>query len=145
MWTHEASAETTAATEAVWRLWADVEGWPAWNGDIERISIDGPFAPGGRISMTPFGDDPIELVITEAVENEMFVDQAAMAGVVIRTIHSIEPATDGKSRIVYRMEISGSEADEVGPTVGPQITADFPDTIAALIEDAERGSRMGTA
>jgi hypothetical protein len=95
--------------------------------------------------MTPFGDDPIELVITEAVENEMFVDQAAMAGVVIRTIHSIEPATDGKSRIVYRMEISGSEADEVGPTVGPQITADFPDTIAALIEDAERGSRMGTA
>jgi hypothetical protein len=83
--------------------------------------------------MTPFGGDPIELRITEAVENELFVDEAAFDGVVIRTYHRIEPAGDTKVRI----EISGPAAAEVGPALGPEISADFPDTIAALIERAE--------
>jgi uncharacterized protein YndB with AHSA1/START domain len=139
MWAHETSAETTALPAAVWRLWADVESWPTWNADIERISIDGPFAQGALVTMTPFGQEPIELRITEAVEGELFVDEAAMGGVVIRTFHRIEPADFGRSRIVYRMEITGPDADDVGPTVGPQITADFPDTIDALIERAEGG------
>jgi len=138
MWTYETSAETTAAPAAVWRLWADVGSWPTWNGDIERISIDGPFEPGALVTMTPFNQEPIELRITGAAEDELFVDEAAMGDIVIRTFHRIEPAGDRKSRIVYRMEISGPGADEIGPTVGPQITADFPDTIAALIERAER-------
>jgi hypothetical protein len=44
MWAHEESIETTATAEAVWRLWSDVEGWPGWNGDIERTEITGPDA-----------------------------------------------------------------------------------------------------
>ena len=47
MWTNEHSIETSAAPEEIWELWADVAGWPAWNGDIERIELDGPFAAGG--------------------------------------------------------------------------------------------------
>jgi uncharacterized protein YndB with AHSA1/START domain len=140
MWTHETSAETTASSEAVWRLWDDVESWPGWNADIERISLDDPFAAGARVTMTPFGQEPVELRITEAVQNELFVDEAMFGGVVIRTFHRIEPTSAGKARIVYRMEISGPEAADIGPTLGPQITADFPATIASLIEHAERAS-----
>jgi hypothetical protein len=125
----------------VWQLWADVENWPKWNGDIERISIDGPFAPGARVLMTPFDQDPVELLITQAVENDVFVDEAAIGDIVIRTLHRIEPTSEGKVRIVYRMEISGPAAAALGPTLGPEITADFPDTIANLIEHAERAVR----
>ena len=53
MWSAERSIETSAAPERIWRLWADVARWPEWNGDIERIELEGPFAPGGRIVMTP--------------------------------------------------------------------------------------------
>ena len=87
--------------------------------------------------MTPFGDDPIELRIAEVVENELFVDEADFGDVLIRTLHSIEPSGGGKVRVVYRTEITGPAADEVGPRLGPEITADFPDTIAALIQHAE--------
>ena len=41
MWMNEHSIETSAAPEEIWELWADVAGWPAWNGDIERIELDG--------------------------------------------------------------------------------------------------------
>lgn len=38
------------------------------------------------------------------------------------------------------MEISGPAAGALGPTIGPEITSDFPETIASLIEHAERPS-----
>jgi hypothetical protein len=35
------------------------------------------------------------------------------------------------------MEISGPGADRVGPELGPQISADFPETLSALVREAE--------
>jgi hypothetical protein len=43
------------------------------------------------------------------------------------------------------MEISGPAADELGPTLGPEITADFAETIAALIEHAEADVKLPPA
>jgi hypothetical protein len=37
------------------------------------------------------------------------------------------------------MEITGPEADTLGPQIGPQITADFPDVLAKLASVAESG------
>jgi Polyketide cyclase / dehydrase and lipid transport len=137
MWTTEHSIETSAAPKEIWRLWADVPGWPAWNGDIERIELHGPFAAGSLIVMTPIGEEPIELRIAEAVEPELFVDEADLGDVTVRTIHRVEPLEAGPARVTYRMEITGPAADTLGPQVGPEISADFPQTMAALIEQAE--------
>jgi uncharacterized protein YndB with AHSA1/START domain len=138
MWTTEHSIETTASPEAIWRLWSDVAGWPAWNADIEHIEISGPFAAGSTISMTPVGQDPVELRIAEAVEPDLFVDEAELADVLVRTVHRLEPLEGERHRVVYRIEISGPAAKTVGPEIGPQISADFPETLAALAHRAER-------
>ncbi|WP_327004279.1 hypothetical protein OHA72_56100 [Dactylosporangium sp. NBC_01737] len=37
---------------------------------------------------------------------------------------------------MYRTEITGPAAAEIGPQLGPAITADFPDVVAALVERA---------
>ncbi len=137
MWATEHSIETSAAPEGIWRLWADVSGWPEWNGDIERIELHGPFATGSRIVMTPVGEEPIELRISEAVEPELFVDEADMGEIVVRTTHRVEPLNGERGRITYRMEITGPAADTLGPQIGPEISADFPQTLAALVERAE--------
>jgi hypothetical protein len=136
MWDYEHAAPTSASREAIWRLWADVENWASWNSDIEKIELRGPFAEGSTISMTPIGQDTVELRLEDVRENEQFVDQAEVAGVFLRTIHRLEPLADDSVRIIYRMEITGPAADELGARIGPEITADFPDTIAALIERA---------
>src|SRR5436309_15560350 len=90
MWVNEQSIETTAAPAAVWRLWADVARWPEWNADLERAELSGPFAAGSTITMIPPGQEPIELRIADAVEPEMFVDEAHLEEVVVRTTHRIE-------------------------------------------------------
>ena len=58
MWTTERSIETTASAEAIWRLWADVPGWPDWIADVAHAELSGPFAVGSVILMTPIGQDP---------------------------------------------------------------------------------------
>src|SRR6266496_2920081 len=124
MWTTEHSIETTAAPEAIWCLWAEVSGWPDWNADLERAELSGPFAAPSTITMTSHGQEPIELRIAEAVEPEMFVDEADLGDVVVRTIHRIERLDGDMVRVVYGMEITGPAADTIGPQIGPEISAD---------------------
>ncbi len=137
MWATEHSLETSAVPEEIWRLWADVAGWPEWNGDIERIELIGPFAAGGTIVMTPIGQEPIELRIAEAVEPELFVDEAELDEIMVRTIHRVERLDPERVRITYRMEITGQAAKTLGPKIRPEISADFPQTLAALVARAE--------
>jgi hypothetical protein len=138
MWEYEHSIETSAAPGAIWRLWADVENWGTWNAEIEKIEISGPFTTGAEITMTPPGDDPILLRIAEAVEDELFVDEARFDDLLLRTIHRIDRIDQNRIRVVYRMEITGPGADEAGPQIGPGITADWPDTMASLVRLALR-------
>jgi uncharacterized protein YndB with AHSA1/START domain len=140
VWTAEYRAETSAEPAQIWRLWADVAGWPEWNGDIERIELIGPFAAGGRIVMTPNGDEPIELRITEANEPELFVDEADMGEIVVRTIHRVDRIDGDRALVTYRMEISGPSAETLGPRLGTEISADFPQVLAELVSRAEHAS-----
>ena len=137
MWRTEHSIETTAAPRAIWRLWADVDGWPEWNGGIERIQLEGPFAAGSRIVMTPSGQEPVELRLAEVVEPDRFVDEADLGEVVVRTSHYVQPLQGEGTRVTYRMEITGPAADSLGPRIGPEISGDFPQVLAALAERAE--------
>jgi hypothetical protein len=138
MWVAQHSIETTAAPEDVWRQWANVEEWPAWNADIERIELQGPFATGSMIVMTPVDSEAIELRIAEAREPYIFVDEAELGDTVVRTSHRVERLDPSRARVTYRMEITGAGADTLGPQIGPEISGDFPETLAALIERAER-------
>jgi hypothetical protein len=136
MWVYEHSVETSAAPDEIWRLWADVENWGTWNADIDSIEIRGPFATGTEITMTPPGQDPVHLRVAELTEREMFVDEAEIDLLLLRTIHRLDRLDARRTRVVYRMEITGPTADEIGPHLGPVVTADWPDTVAALARAA---------
>jgi hypothetical protein len=137
MWIAEHSIETNAAPEAIWRLWADVPGWPEWNADLARAKLVGSFVAGSRIRMTSRDGDSVDLRIADANPPELFVDEADLGGVMVRTTHRVERIDARRIRVVYRMEISGPEADTIGPKLGPEISSDFHETLAALVELAE--------
>ena len=138
MWRYEHTAQAPVSPEAVWRLWSEVELWPDWNPDIETISIDGPFVAGSKFVMNPDNDEAVHMTLAEVVPGTSFTDLAEFNGLVIRTIHLMEPGEGGNLRITYAMEITGPNADTMGAEVGEQITGDFPETVAALLEQAAR-------
>jgi hypothetical protein len=137
MWATEHSIETTAAPEAIWRLWAGVPHWPEWNADLARAELTGEFVAGSTIRMTSVEGDSVDLRIAEAVEPDLFVDEADLGSVKVRTTHRVERVDADRSRVVYRMEITGQHADSIGPELGPEISGDFPEVLAALAQRAE--------
>jgi len=137
MWEYEHSVETAAAQSAVWDHWSDMAAWPRWNAGIETIKIDGPFAVGTMFTMTAPGEEPIQLRLTEIVPGELFTDEMDAGDFVVRTTHRLETAPEGRTKITYRTEIIGPAADQVGQELGPAITADFPDVLAAVAARAE--------
>jgi len=137
MWEYEHSVETTAAPGALWQHWSDMATWPQWNAGIETIDVEGPFAVGTTFTMTPPGDEPIRMRLVEIKPGESFTDEMDAGDFVVRTQHRLEPTVTGLTRIVYRTEITGEAADHIGPELGPQITADFPEVLTALAKLAE--------
>ncbi|MEO8155260.1 MAG: SRPBCC family protein [Rhizobacter sp.] len=133
MWTHEASIETTAQPERVWRLFANVQGWKQWNSGIERIELLGPFAAGTEFLMQPPGSEPFTSTLVEVTENKVFIDETIIDGTRVLVTHRLVPLPSGGTRIVYGTEITGPAASEFGPMV----TGDFDAVLAALKRLAE--------
>jgi uncharacterized protein YndB with AHSA1/START domain len=136
MWEYEYTVETTTDQAQLWRCWSEVELWPRWNDGIASITVDGPFAVGMRFVMTPPDSEPVSMQIVEIEDGLSFVDEMDAGDFVVRTIHRLQPHSGG-TLVTYRTEITGPLADSVGPVLGPEITADFPDVIAALVKRAE--------
>ena len=133
MWEYEYSAEAEVAPHTVWQLWADPLGWHAWNDGVGEVEMQGPFAAGSAFTMTPPGQDTIHMTIAEVVEDASWIDVAQGPGVVITTYHLIEDLGGGRTKVTYRTEITGPDADEIGPQFGPEICADFPEVVGKLL------------
>ncbi|MFF5211248.1 SRPBCC family protein [Streptosporangium sp. NPDC000396] len=136
MWKYEHTVETSAAPERIWALYADVNGWDAWDTSIEKIELHGPFEVGTEISMTPTGQDGVRFTIIELKENELFADETDLGDVKLHFIHTLL-RIDGGTRVTHRVEITGPAAEQVGPHLGPAITSDLPDAMEALVKLAE--------
>jgi Polyketide cyclase / dehydrase and lipid transport len=137
VWEYEHAVETEASRDVLWRHWSDMASWPEWNAGIAKIEVDGPFAVGTAFTMVPPAGDPVRMRLTEIVPSESFTDEMDGGDFVVRTVHRLEALPADRTRVVYRTEIVGPTSDQVGPGLGPQITADFPDVLNALIRLAE--------
>ena len=129
--------EAAVPPAAIWSLWSDVPGWATWNPDVASASIDGPFGPGSAIAMTLESGDVIDLLLVDVQPGVAFVDEASIDGIVLRTEHRIESAAaPGSIRVVYDMTASGSAPPDVLEEVRATVSADFAETLAALLRAA---------
>jgi uncharacterized protein YndB with AHSA1/START domain len=134
MWQRSFSILASAPVQAVWKLFADVEGWARWNAGIESISIAGPFADGTEFVMKPPGQEAFTSRLVNVVEPLRFEDETVIGDIRVLVDHRVEPAPDGQVRITYTARVEGPGAEEVGAAV----TDDFPAVLKALAALAER-------
>jgi hypothetical protein len=133
MWAHEYAAETAVSPEAIWAVLRDLDQWPRWDTSMERVALQGPFAVGTQVAMTPAGQDPIVSTIVAITEAEYYADRTDFGGVTLQFSHALTRLADGGTRITHRLEITGDAAAELGPQLGPEITADFPEAMDGLL------------
>ncbi|HXD70519.1 MAG TPA: SRPBCC family protein [Gaiellales bacterium] len=137
MWKTEHTHESAASPAAIFALWADVEGWPAWDASLIATTLDGPFAAGTTGTLHPLGmPEPIAFTLTAVEDGAGFSDETRLGPLVLRFGHRVEPRPGG-SRIVVAIEAEGPDAEQVGPAVAE----DLPESVAALAAAALRAGQ----
>jgi hypothetical protein len=135
MWTTDYSATTELSPAQVWDTLRRLHMGELTYEGADRFEAHGPFAIGTELSVTPVGQDTMTSTIAELVENERYADTTSFGPLTLVFRHTLEPQGTA-TRVTHTLEIDGEGGDEVGPELGPQISGDFPATMAALFEQA---------
>lgn len=132
MWETEHSTETDLPIGDLWKTFTDIHSGKISlpGGDI--FEPEGTLAVGTRIKVTPAGQDTMTSTVTEFEENARYADETEYNGLLLTFRHVFTPVGSG-TQISHQLTISGEAADKVGPEIGPQISADFPNQMDALI------------
>jgi uncharacterized protein YndB with AHSA1/START domain len=127
-WTTTHHREMAATPEAIWRAFADAGNWPRWNAGVASLELEGPFATGTSFTMELPDGQRLRSRLAEVVAPHRFVDETPVDEVTVRVEHRIEPIEAGRCRVVYAVRVEGPGANEIGPAV----SEDFPQVLAAL-------------
>ncbi|EIV95125.1 polyketide cyclase [Frankia sp. QA3] len=138
MWTTEYSAVADLRPELMWAALRDLHSGVRLSDRSDSFELHGPFAVGTEISVTPQGQDTFRSKIVELVEAEVYADQTVFGDLTLLFRHTFAPAGEGRTRVTHRLEIDGPTSDQVGPELGPQISADFPDAMDDLFAAARQ-------
>jgi hypothetical protein len=132
---YEHSVTTTASPAEVWALWSDVGSWHRWDPAVERVALEGHFAEGaaGTICLAGGVEAPFVLEIVEP--QARYLDRLSIGDLVIRIDHQVS-AVDGTTHVLVRTSVEGDGAGDIGPMV----TGDTPQALAALCGMAEKKS-----
>ena len=130
---HAGTITTTAPAAAVWALWSDTTTWPDWDPSVVAVGLDGPFETGTTGTMTLTGPFEVPLSLEIVDPGSRYLDQLTMGDLVIRIDHVVVALADGGSEITVSTTITGPGADDIGPMV----TAEAPQALAALVARAE--------
>jgi hypothetical protein len=141
MWKTEYQQVVPAPVDAVWAALRDLHSGVSLSENSDSFVLHGPFAVGTELSVTPQGQDTFRSVIVELLENEVYADQTEFDGLSLLFRHRLV-ATDAGTSVTHQLVIDGPGADEVGPELGPQISADFPAAMADLSAAAQRAANV---
>lgn len=81
------------------------------------------------------GQDPLHYRLAKVEPKREWVDETPVGEIVVRVSHRLDRLPDGRLQIAYAAEIDGPE--EQTHQIGPEITADFPRTMASLVARAK--------
>lgn len=139
MWTTTYESATMAGPAAVWDALVALHSGTRLGPNSDDFELHGPFAVGTEVTVTPQGQEAMTSTIVEVDLRRGYADRTVFDGLVLTFRHRLTMAEDGGTTVSHTLEISGDGADEIGPELGPQISADFPVAMAELLAAAERG------
>jgi len=136
----EASLETTAPADRVWRVWSDINHWPEWNPDMKESRLDGALKLGATGNIDTRSGGKHEVVVTQYEEGRSFeLESTALPGTKMAIRASITPNGSG-SRITQGFEPRGLLAPIVGPMMGGMILKTFNSVLNGLKQKVESAS-----
>ena len=132
----EEEIEISASPEKVFSLYQAVSAWQAWDPDVERASIDGPFVAGAVGRLKPSGAPESRIIFTDVVPDVSFSVECRLPLCSMRFEHELSRASSG-TRALHRVSFLGPLAWFFGRVIGSKIRQGLPGTLRGLKTAAE--------
>lgn len=140
MWSFEHQETTTASSEAVWKLWTDVSGWPSWDEGIASVTIDRELSVGARGKLKPTGGPAFPFEVTEVEDGRRFTDVTRLPLARLTFEHELRDE-DGAVVIHQHISIDGPLTPLWKRVIGKGLEQDVPGTMRSLASAAEAGQQ----
>jgi hypothetical protein len=137
MWRHQETVETTAAPDAVWRLWSDVSAWSDWDEDIEWARLDGAFETGARGRMKPRGVPPSSFRLASVVPGRSYTVESRLPLATLEFHHELGTGARGGTSFSHRATFSGPLSPLYGAVFGRKMQKNFHGVMECLARKAE--------
>lgn len=134
----EGSRETTASTEALWLVLADVSRWPeTFAPHLRQAGLDGPLKVGetGWVQ-TKIPIPKSRFVITAVDERRSWTWQGRILWLTMTFDHALEPTETG-SRVVFDVDLDGVLARIVRPAFRLVYRPNMERALDMLVREAE--------
>ncbi|MCO6533266.1 MULTISPECIES: hypothetical protein [Lactobacillus] len=135
---YEQETDLTAAD--IWQYYANIDNWFAWEGDLEKVTLDGDFIQGTKGQMKLEGQPAMDFVLESVTANEEFTDRTPIPGMGdVYFTHQIGKK-GAKTTITHSVEFvpQNREANSADLKFVAEIFADVPESIFALEKAARK-------
>ena len=134
-WKYTYEHDTNAASEALWDVISNVEGWPSIDPNIQSLEMTESPGVGARFTLKPKGGPRIRFQITQFQPPSTNADTSRLHGSVMTTTHKLQTTTSG-TLIAVDIQISGILAPLWSILVGRKHATGLPEQTRRLIAAA---------
>jgi hypothetical protein len=92
--------------EDIWRLWADIDNWHKWHGDLDYCKLAGDFKAGNYFMLKPKGMKAFKIDLMEIVHGQKFTDCTKFFGAKMYDTHEMEETKEGL-RLSNKLVVTG--------------------------------------
>ena len=132
------SVQIAASADVIYGLYAQVSDWPAWDPEVERSHVSGPFVAGATGTLKPKGGPESKIELIEVTPGKSFTVRCKLPFCEMTFGHELEQA-GGLTTATHSVSFTGPLAVVFGFLIGRGIERTLPATMNGLKRAAENG------
>lgn len=121
----------------IWKLWTDVNNWPAWHSGLEYCKLEEDLKVGSVFVLKPKGAFPVKIKITELEEGRSITDCTSFLGAKMYSAHRLEETSEGL-QLSHVLRVTGPLKWLWVKLVAQKVAAAAPEMTEALVELARK-------
>jgi hypothetical protein len=138
VWKFEYSIDCHAAAQFAWAYWTNISNWSDPPAEFE---LDGPFAPGSRLTTKLPGREPLQSVIRTVTAGREATIDMQLPGAVLSFYWRFEGlSAEESTRLTQRLTLSGADAQDYVKDVSV-FERTVPDGMRRLAETISSAAR----
>ncbi len=128
---------TDVSRDSIWEIWTRVSAWPAWDHELEQVTLNGGFVTGSMGVIKPKKAPKANFVLVEVVPNQSFTVESQLPLTKLSFYHTLATADDGKTLLTHSVSLKGVLAPLFTLILSAKMRRGLPQAMQELLRAAQ--------